>query len=93
MEGCLEQRVSRGDHAIDGVARVIFAKLPNNLARSRFIAAQTAWLAFRRADCRSVSDVNEDGSLAGVDYLTCSVARNTQRLADLRSCRAAPTHA
>ena len=92
MEGCLEQRVIRGDHAIDGVARVIFTKLPNDSARSRFIAAQTAWLAFRRADCRSVSDVNEGGSLAGIDYLTCSVSRNTQRLADLRSFRAALTH-
>jgi len=92
IEGCLEQRVIRGDHAIDGVSRVIFAKLRGTAARSRFIAAQTTWLAFRRADCRSISDVNEGGSLAGIDYLTCSVARNTQRLSDLRSFRAALAH-
>ena len=72
---------------------MIFAKLPDDPARRRFITAQTAsWLAFRNADCTSVADVNEGGTLAGINYLSCVAQRDSQRLTQLGSFENALSH-
>lgn len=83
-EGCTEQQVLNTDGEINSIARAIFARLRPVRAQRRFIAAEQAWLAFRRADCLSVSDVFEGGSESAVLDGTCSIERNEQRLVQLR---------
>ena len=85
LEGCAEQRILHADRAIDAVARSIFGRLFDDAARRRFIAAQQAWLAYRRADCTSMSDQYEGGTLAGLVAASCTADRSAQRLKDLRS--------
>jgi uncharacterized protein YecT (DUF1311 family) len=85
LEGCAEHRIVRTDHQIDDVARSIFGRLYDDAARRRFIAAQRAWLAYREADCSSMSDQYEGGTLAALVAASCTADRSAQRLSDLRS--------
>jgi uncharacterized protein YecT (DUF1311 family) len=85
LEGCAEQRILRTDRLIDAVARTIFTRLYDDAARARFVAAQSAWLEYRRADCTSESDRYEGGTLAGLVAASCTADRSAQRLKDLRS--------
>jgi uncharacterized protein YecT (DUF1311 family) len=85
LEGCAEHKIVKLDKQIDALVKTIFKALPDDPARQRFVLAQRSWLAYRQADCASRSDVNEGGSLAGVAFAVCAVARNTQRLKDLRT--------
>ena len=64
QEGCAEQQILRTDKTINSLNKAIFAKLRDDPARRRFIAAQQAWLAYRRAYCLSLSDVFQGGSQA-----------------------------
>ena len=83
LEGCAEQRILRTDRRIDAVARSIFAHLFDDAARRRFVAGQRAWLAYRSADCASMSDQYEGGTLAGLVAASCTADRSVQRLKDL----------
>jgi uncharacterized protein YecT (DUF1311 family) len=85
LEGCAEHRIVRIDHKIDLTARAIFTRPYDDAARLRFIAAGRAWLAYRQADCTSMSDQYEGGTLAAVVAATCTADRSTQRLRDLQS--------
>jgi uncharacterized protein YecT (DUF1311 family) len=84
-EGCAEHRIVRLDRQIDATARTIFARLADANAKQDFIAAQTAWLAYRRADCQSVSDKFEGGTEAGVLAATCTADRSVERLKDVKA--------
>jgi uncharacterized protein YecT (DUF1311 family) len=93
LEGCAEQRILRTDHQIDSVARSIFTRLSDDAARRRFIAAQTAWLAYRQADCVSMSDLYEHGTLAGLLAARCTADDSTRRLVELRAFDRSLSHA
>jgi uncharacterized protein YecT (DUF1311 family) len=83
-EGCIERQILATDAQINASARSIFALLATNAARRAFIAAQTAWLNYRRTDCASVSDIYEGGTLAGVVDAACTAERSGEREKDLR---------
>jgi uncharacterized protein YecT (DUF1311 family) len=85
LEGCAEKKVVATDKKIDAEAETISGRLQDAAARSRFAKAQSAWLAFRTADCASVSDQNEGGTLAGITALGCAADRSAERLKELRS--------
>jgi uncharacterized protein YecT (DUF1311 family) len=85
LEGCAEHDIVRADKQIDGAVRVLFGLLPDDSARRDLAAAQRAWLAYRLADCSSMSDKYEHGTLAGVVAANCTAARSRRRLADLRT--------
>ena len=85
LEGCAEHRIVHTDRGIDTLARTIFKRLFDDAARRRFIAAQTAWLAFRTADCTSRSDQYEGGTLAGLVAAECTADHSAQRLKDLQA--------
>jgi uncharacterized protein YecT (DUF1311 family) len=85
QEGCAEHDVLRTDKQIDALAKSVFALLRDNAAKRRFLAAEKAWLAYRRADCSSMSDVFEGGTQAPVVDAQCSAARNRVRIKDLRT--------
>ena len=89
MEGCAEQQILETDAQINALARSIFPRLRNAAARRRFNAAQRAWLGYRRADCRSMSDIFQGGTEAPVVAAQCDVARNATRIKDLRTIRGA----
>ncbi len=85
LEGCAEQRILATDAKINAVAKTIFGRLQDDAAKRHFIAAQKAWVSFRKADCTSVGDKYEGGTLAGVVAAQCTADRSTQRLKELRS--------
>jgi uncharacterized protein YecT (DUF1311 family) len=85
LEGCAEHDIVRTDHKIDALAKTVFGLLPDTAARRQFVTAQRAWLAFRTADCLSVSDKYEGGTLAALVDATCTADRSTQHLKELRA--------
>jgi uncharacterized protein YecT (DUF1311 family) len=84
MEGCAEQQILASDRHIDSLNRSIFGKLFDAPARRRFIAAHSAWLAYRHAYCLSESDVFEGGTEAGVVFADCVAGVNSQHVKDLQ---------
>lgn len=84
LEGCAEHQIVRTDHRIDTAAATIFKRLRDVSARRRFISAQSAWIAYRTADCRSRSDQYEGGTLAGLVAAQCTADRSSERLKDLQ---------
>jgi uncharacterized protein YecT (DUF1311 family) len=85
MQGCAQREILASDKKIDAVAKAIFGRLRGDAARRRFVKAQRAWLAFRTADCASVADKYQGGSLASVTRLQCVVERNVQHLKEIRA--------
>jgi uncharacterized protein YecT (DUF1311 family) len=85
LEGCSEHDIVGVDKQIDGAVRVLFRLLPDDGARRDLVGAQRAWLAYRAADCLSVSDRYAHGTLAGVVAADCTAARSRRRLEDLRA--------
>jgi uncharacterized protein YecT (DUF1311 family) len=85
MEGCSEQAILKADSKIDAVAKRIFALLRSQAARQRFVAAQRAWLTYRNADCASVADKYEGGTLAGVVAADCTSQRTSRHLVEIRA--------
>ena len=83
--GCAEQQILKSDKQIDALSASIFSRLHDDAARRRFIAGAKAWLAYRRADCASRSDIFEGGSQAPVVDAQCQSLRNTTRIKDLRT--------
>ena len=84
-EGCAEHRIVHLDGRIDVVSRAIFGRLFDDAARRRFIAASKAWLAYRQADCTSMSDRYEGGTLAGLLAANCTAGRSADRLTELEA--------
>lgn len=85
LEGCAEHQILTTDKSIDALEKTIFHRLGTDSARGDLIAAARAWLSFRHSDCRSNSDVYHGGTLAGVVFADCIVARNEQRIKDLKT--------
>lgn len=83
LEGCAEHQILRTDKSIDALERTLFYRLGTASARGDLIAAARAWVRYRHSDCLSNSDVYQGGTLAGVVFADCVVARNQQRIKDL----------
>jgi uncharacterized protein YecT (DUF1311 family) len=84
-EGCAEQQILRGDKQIDALNQKIFNALHTNSARRDLIAGHTAWLAYRKRYCLSVSDVFQGGTEAGVVDADCTATVNGQHVSNLRT--------
>jgi uncharacterized protein YecT (DUF1311 family) len=85
IEGCAEKKILAADAQINSLAKSIFANLNDDPAKKDFIAAQKAWVSFRKADCISQSDKYEGGTLSGVVDAQCQADRSTQRVKDLKA--------
>lgn len=85
LEGCAEHQTLRTDKWIDALEKTIFYRLGSDSARRDLIAASRAWLRYRHSDCLSNSDVDQGGTLATVVFADCVVARNEQRIKDLKT--------
>jgi uncharacterized protein YecT (DUF1311 family) len=82
-EGCLEKKILRTDAEINARARAIFRLLYDTTAKKRFRAGERAWLAYRKASCRSVADVYRGGTAGPVAFADCVVSRNRQHVTEL----------
>jgi uncharacterized protein YecT (DUF1311 family) len=85
MEGCAEQQILALDASINSADRTIWKLRATASARSDFAAGIRSWIAYRRADCLSVSNEFQGGTESGVVFAQCEVARNRVRLHDLRA--------
>jgi len=90
LEGCAEHRVLKSDGQIDKLNSSISSGLANARMQREFVAAHRAWLAYRNADCNSMSSIYEGGTLLPLAYLECIEGRNEQRIKDLREFRRSP---
>ena len=71
-EGCAEQRILRSDAQINALSASIFSLLSDPGSRRDFIAAQQAWLRYRKADCLSRSDQFRGGTFAALLDAHCT---------------------
>jgi uncharacterized protein YecT (DUF1311 family) len=85
LEGCGEHTVLRWDAQIDKLNAEIFKKLSQVSARRNFVTGHDAWLSYRRKYCLSVSDSAQGGTLAGVVYIDCVAAVNSNHVVELDS--------
>lgn len=83
MEGCEEHQLFAADIRIDREVSVLFTLLDDNAARLRLSQAESAWLAYRKADCLSQSDIFQGESEAAVEDAACAVSDDKARSSDL----------
>lgn len=81
QEGCAEQQILKTDAKINALNKSIFTLL-SATQKKQFITANTAWLAYRHADCVSMQ-MYEGGSEGPVIYAQCVAERNAQRIKNL----------
>jgi len=71
--------------AADAELNRVYQRLMKDLTpeqKASLIAAERAWIAFRKADCAFVG--SEDGSIASVDAATCWTDRTIERTKQLK---------
>jgi len=85
QEGCGEHEVVVADRQLNADVKVVFSLLANDGARSDLVAAQTAWLTYRRTDCVSESDVYQGGSEQPVVYVNCLSIDDGSRRQELKT--------
>jgi uncharacterized protein YecT (DUF1311 family) len=84
QEGCGEHQALAADKQLNADVKVIFDLLSTSSARQDFVRAQTAWAAYRTADCKSQSDTYQGGSEQPVAYVDCLAPDDSSRRADLK---------
>jgi len=84
MEGCGEHKVLAADRQLNADVGVIFDLLTSAGSRRDFVFAQTTWVSYRNADCRSQSDVYSGGSEQAVVYVLCLAAGDRLRRQNLK---------
>jgi uncharacterized protein YecT (DUF1311 family) len=82
QEGCQEKVILATDRTINTRAKSIFDLLVPS-ARASFVAGEQAWLRYRRLSCEADSSKFAGGTLAGVEFAGCVIARNRTHAKDL----------
>jgi uncharacterized protein YecT (DUF1311 family) len=85
LEGCAEGQLLSTDRRINEQVKLLFGVIATAPQRRNFVAVENQWLAYRKADCSTVSDAFQGGSIAPVEYALCEVRDNEARSADLHS--------
>jgi uncharacterized protein YecT (DUF1311 family) len=83
LEGCAEHRIVKSDAIINAKVKRIYGLLNTNAAKTNFVLGERAWLAYRKASCKSRSDVYEGGTLSGVVFANCVADVNDVHVKDL----------
>jgi len=84
-EGCTEAKILRTDAALNRRVEAIFHLLPDRTAKTKFVSAERAWLAYRKKTCTNVADKYRGGSAQPVLFGDCVAARNRSHLEELRA--------
>jgi uncharacterized protein YecT (DUF1311 family) len=58
--------------------------IPYATTKRQLIAAQRAWVAFRKADCEAWGTYNVGGTARGIEYVACMLSHTDRRIEDLR---------
>jgi uncharacterized protein YecT (DUF1311 family) len=85
LEGCAEGQLLSADRRIDEEVKVLFDVMPTVSEKKELIAAETAWLAYRKADCSAQSAAFQGGTIAPIEYTFCEVSDNESRSTDLHA--------
>lgn len=85
--GCVQKRILAADKKIDRLGGTLFSELGEDRFRRKFLADHRAWLAYRSADCLGVAAIYEEGTIFPIVVGECEVARDEERLKDLRTFR------
>ncbi|MGA3221293.1 MAG: lysozyme inhibitor LprI family protein [Acidimicrobiales bacterium] len=84
VEGCAERQVDRADARVNAEVKVLFRFVYDNASRRDLVTAESAWLAYRTADCTSQSDMYEGGTEQPIAFLQCLAVDDQSRSADLK---------
>lgn len=84
QEGCGEHKVLADDAQLNSDVKVIFGLLSGAAARQDFVTAQTTWVTYRLADCKSQSDAYQGGTEQPVVYVYCLATDDTSRRQELK---------
>jgi uncharacterized protein YecT (DUF1311 family) len=84
VQGCAERQVDRGDARINAEVKVLFRTVYDTASRRGLVTAESAWLAYRTADCTSQSDMYEGGTEQPVAFLQCLAVDDQSRSTDLK---------
>jgi uncharacterized protein YecT (DUF1311 family) len=82
QEGCQERVILATDRTINARSKAIFELLIPS-ARTPFVAGERAWLRYRQQNCEADSSKFAGGTLAGVEFAGCVIARNHAHLREL----------
>jgi uncharacterized protein YecT (DUF1311 family) len=84
LDGCAYLRLVAADKLLNSDIRAVWAILPS-VDRPDFVAAQSAWLKYRRADCVSQADFFRGGTIQPMEYTLCLAGDDALRRQDLKS--------
>jgi len=85
LEGCAEGQLLSTDRRLNEQVKLLFTLMPTDDRKVSFDSVERAWLAYRKADCSTVTAAFQGGTIAPVDYALCEVRDNVARSADLHS--------
>lgn len=85
LEGCAEGQLLSADRRINEQVKLLFRLIPTSSQKASFVAVEGQWLAYRKADCSTVSAIFQGGTIAPVEYALCEVRDDEARSTDLHS--------
>jgi uncharacterized protein YecT (DUF1311 family) len=85
LEGCAEGQLLSTDRRVNKEVKLLFTVIPTAHQKQSFVQVEREWLAFRKADCSTMSAVFEGGTIAPLEYALCEVRDDEARSSDLYS--------
>lgn len=82
LEGCGAREVASTNRAVERRARKVYALLSPS-GRRKLVAAERAWLVYRRQACAVESSKYEGGSVETVIWLGCVARQNRRHVREL----------
>jgi uncharacterized protein YecT (DUF1311 family) len=85
LEGCAEGQLLTADRRINDEVKLLLNVIPTSHQQRSFVAVEREWMAYRKADCSTMSAVFEGGTIAPLEYALCEVRDDEARSTDLHS--------
>jgi uncharacterized protein YecT (DUF1311 family) len=85
LEGCAEGQLLSTDRRVNKEVKLLFTVIPTAHQKQSFVQVEREWLAFRKADCSTMSAIFEGGTIAPLEYALCEVRDDEARSSDLYS--------
>jgi uncharacterized protein YecT (DUF1311 family) len=86
LDVCANAGFERADRALNDAYREIVRRLASDVrAKQSLIAAETAWIAFRDAECAFQASSSEGGSIHPMEVSLCLEDETRRRTKDLQA--------
>ena len=90
---CAQSEYQAADRTLNSAYRAALERIESDVsdtlqrrdAQQGLIEAQRLWIRFRDKDCGAVYDLLRDGTVRGVMYWGCKIARTEQRITELEA--------